>query len=807
MTRLRARYGAKDNGHALLWQSDTTIKLPSALLGLTDRPQGYEQPKEVWWPSLGCAPLGEYWAVWWTVPDRSAQRGGMVRSEVALWPLAEMGALTDLTAVLEELSGAPIPAAIPARLAYVADALLNPGNSTPVLLGLEDWPGILVGLWRRLSAPVRREMAARVALTPPQSGESVAEPRLYVAPSGRRLQWPGRLRLEDAAASSSIIPSRGARWLAGQSDAPLEEILAAYGSEWPNFAALNRAARVADGLEKIRDHSSAPDVTQAIALLRTLTTLPDSTTTRALQQEAIRQMVAHLSQADYPTVKSLANIALAPENTQELSKAVLKWVENQALSLPLPDAGDLLHRAMRTELEGWWRHGVTEALRLAFAQPFGDWPRQTLRWLGLANAHLALNQLLPATLETEAGLLPAAAEIVLSDEALCAVQGQCGQRNWSRLHAHVIHKALPPVEQLPRQLAFSGEVQPGLAYLVMQLPGEVVLAQTLSKPEPPLLPLMAERTRQQPALLAGLNPGEAPWRVLWAAHVHAGGTPWPPGVNQSQLARQLLDAVLSGAKADDLLVSLAGDLADPVLAHPQRAQLWARLGYSAQTTLLTTCAQRFLQLLQTPTEPEPPLSQAILAQVQTSPRSALSIATVAGWSVCGDEDQVCRWLEHSASTDWTPATAQRLGQVAAQRRWSQLAKAMYSQCCWKNRVLAHGVQACVELLPWWDQCAFACFYAPSPSKALDHNMLARRVAEVGADLAPHEALDYWERAGGKRKDLSDKTRPSEQWHEVARRANDGAIKGGMGALISELLETYPQNRDLRELEDLLKSSR
>ena len=84
MTMLRARYGVKDNGHALLWQNDSSVKLPPSLLGLSDRPQGYEQPGEQWWPSVGCAPLSEYWALWWTVPDNSAQRGGMVRSEVAI---------------------------------------------------------------------------------------------------------------------------------------------------------------------------------------------------------------------------------------------------------------------------------------------------------------------------------------------------------------------------------------------------------------------------------------------------------------------------------------------------------------------------------------------------------------------------------------------------------------------------------------------------------------------------------------------------------------------------------------------------
>lgn len=803
MAMLRARYGAKDNSHTLLWQSDPAIKLPIALLGLTDRPQGYEQPGEVWWPSVGCAPLGEYWALWWTLPDSSAKRGGMVRSEVALWPMAEIGALPDLSGVLQELSGEPFPAASSERLSSFAEAVLNPIVNTSVVLGLDDWPEFLAGLWPRLSPSLRCQFSARVALTPPQSGESVAEPWVYGAPSGRRLQWPGRQRVE----ADTLFASRAARWLAGHQDALLEEVLAAYDSDCPDLAALRRAGRAADGLERLRNDSSAADAAQAIALLRTLVTLPETKATQQLQQEAIAGIASNLSAADYPTVKSLANVPLLADDARPLLRSMVEWVENQVLTLALPDAGDLLSRATKSELQSWWRQGVCEALRLGFSQLSGDWPRQTLCWMGLNLAHPVLNELLPGDPDAETGLLGAATRLALPDGELQACQAQCGRRNWSRLHAHILHNSVPPAQQLPSQLAFPGTVEAGLAYLVEKLPGDIVLAQTLATPEPPLLPLAAQRTCQQPDLLAELNPGEAHWRTLWAAHIQVGGTHWPPGANQAQLASQLVDAVLDGAKADSLVMALADELADTVVTHPQRARIWPMLGHGAAAHLLVACARRFIQHLQSPieSEPEQPFSQAILAQTQSGPRSAVLIATVVNWSVCADEQTVCRWLEQSASAGWTQTTAEKLGQATLRRGWSWLTATMYSQCRRGNRAMAFGVQFCMALLPMWDRLVFACSYAPSPSKAIDQNVLVRRVAELGEELAPHEALYYWERAGGKRKDINAGARPSEQWQDMARRANNGGIKEyGLLGLVNELLHSFSRNSKLQELQEILQ---
>lgn len=224
MTPLRAKYGAKDNRHDLLeWQGHSS-PLPSELLGLTDMPCGTFAPGDCWWPSVGCEPLGDWWALWWTVPDSDATRGGMVKSEVALWPLAEIGHFADLRPVMASLAGLDeIPPTPTDLLSAVAEALVtSETGKPPVVVGLEAWPSIIADLWLRLWPEARQAFSARVALSPPQSGESVAPPWLFGIPSTRTSEW-SRHRLVTANAATKTS-NRAAAWLMGNDDPTFETI-------------------------------------------------------------------------------------------------------------------------------------------------------------------------------------------------------------------------------------------------------------------------------------------------------------------------------------------------------------------------------------------------------------------------------------------------------------------------------------------------------------------------------------------------------------------------------------------------------
>jgi len=181
----RASYGVKNNSHALLHTNCTESQLPYELLGLTDKPPGTGTLGECWWPSVGCGPIGEWWTLWWTLPDENAERGGMVRSEVMLWPLNEIGLVNDLRPAMKELSGLDISEPNVKVLHCIAEELISGKHEPVVLQDLENWPGYITALWSQLWPSARQNLSMRVVLSPPQGGESISPPWMYCIPQSR----------------------------------------------------------------------------------------------------------------------------------------------------------------------------------------------------------------------------------------------------------------------------------------------------------------------------------------------------------------------------------------------------------------------------------------------------------------------------------------------------------------------------------------------------------------------------------------------------------------------------------------------
>lgn len=791
--------------HALLdWEGSPT-RLPSDLLGLTDKPPGSYAPGDRWSPSVGCGPVEGFWALWWTQPDEQASRSGMVRSEVALWRLDEIGGVNDLRPVMESLGGHGLISLPPAELlGAVAEALLSASSSRPVLPDLDVWPGVIAALWARLWPEARRVFSARVAISPPQGGESVAPPWIFGIPPERALQWSGYRVI--AAAPSAAQPSRAAAWLVATKDPTLEEVLAACSPLPADLGALRRVARAADRLERLRE---APNPQHALNLLRTLLTLargPDAAVT--LKKEASNALVAGFLGETSSFVSSLANLDLSqlPEGGS-LESALGSWIRRWAADLSLEEASRLLNMLSPDRATSWWQEGVRVPLSAELSNPEPRWAKAALQWLGLPNAAGVLRTLLPATEGVEQCLLDVTSGVEPVKATLHQIQHEAAQRGWSRIHAWAAMNALPPREAFQAQRAFLGDPSAGLAFLVERLPGPVVVEEAVSLPDAQLVGLVARRTKREPNLLRSLDAGQPGWRALWAAHVAAGGVRWPPDADRNALGRALLDAVLEGDEPEGLVAALAEDQAEIALDHPKRAALWEVLSSAGRTALLPRVAEALVRRCdagRSISTVEHPLSEAIASWARRTRPSARVVAALLKWNVQVSEEEFIRWLDGPKRSEWT-SVAYEVGQAVLSRGWKRAAEAIYDRrYVTELRLVA---EACQELLSSWQRWVLAWILKPRIFNNSDDAPLVHRIAELGANLAPDGLDDLWERAGGERKRLPRWGSPDARWREAARLAQNGSLKGGLRALVKELRVDAPYNGDLHELETILVERR
>ncbi len=785
----RASYGARDDMHdALAW--DGPGSLPPGLLGLTDKPPGSLAPGERWWPSVGCGPVGGWWALWWTRPDDRARRGGMVRSEVALWRLDQVGDVDDLRPVLESLGETTVVPPADRTLAAVSESLLLPDITCPILSDLDIWPGVIAALWARLWPAIRPTFSARVATSPPQGGESVAQPWLFCIPPSRAPQWSEYPQIK--LASQSQPTSRAARWFAGRPDAEFEEVLSECSPPPENLRTLGQVARAAERLELLR---AVPTAQHALDLLRTLTVLaPRPSVALDLKREALNVLALEVAYATAGFVSSLANLEVEklPEDVS-LERALAAWTSCRAPELPIEDVVGLLTSKARE----WWQRAVRGELSRGFAEPDRRWARTALHWLGEGRAALALRSLLPATPLVEQRLVDAVEGAELTASEFEHLRQQTAERGWPRLHAWAVLHTQPPRDALRVQRARFG-AQDGLDILIARLPGDAVVDEAIARPDPQLMALVARRTVAMPELLDAMNAAEPAWRSLWAAHVAGGGAPWPPAGNRGELVASLLGAVLAGQEPSGLVVMLADDLVNFVVEYAQRTELWAKLSDAGRAALVPRVAEAVLARCESGhafASIERPLADAVIERARRVRICARGIAMLLHSELPLDEQEMIRWLNGVSRSDLA-VVVESVGRAALARRWRRTAEVLYGlRLC--GAEFQRAAELCQELLPSW-QRAWLTWSGRTSDAAL-----ARRLAEIGAALAPDGLDDLWERAGGRRGQLKTGATPEVRWREATALAEGGALQGRLGAIARELRVDFLYNDDLRELQRLL----
>lgn len=798
----RARYGDKADSHASLHWDGPPKELPTELLGLTDRPPGVTSPGERWWPSVGCAPLGQWWALWWTVPDFNSPRGGMVRSEVALWNLDQIGTVETLEPTLTLLSGGQ-PIVRPSRdaLHAISTALILDEPGKLAVPDLEIWPGILASLWERLWPAAREGFSARVALSPPQGGESLRLPWLLGIPPKRAPEWI-KHRVVDLRVSPK--EDRAADWLVGDADSTVEEVIAACPELTADLGSLRRVVRAADRLDGLRRSASAE---RAADLLRTLTNIaPERNAASSLKTEALESLRANVLSAPVSAVLSLANLRAEQLPAGSLPEQQLReWIDQQAPSLPLAAGLRILELLLPRQAELWWQTAVREEISTHLHAPSPEWSKTALDWISsLGTGGQIANDLLPTDPQIERCLLSALIDARLAPTSLASIRQRAAERGWSQLHAGVLMQLYVEHEALRQQRLFTGDVFPGLGLLVNRLSGSAVVAHLIAEPAPGLERLVAERTAREPQLLGPIDPRLTAWRSLWMAHIAAGGPRWPPDCDRKSVGQELLNSALSGEDPKGLIKALAPDLADIAFELESRQILWTPSAASESRALLAPLATILLSRLEAGQgipEPELPLAQEVLtltSETTTTP-SPVVIVAILSWAVAISEQTVIRWIKMRQYDGWAGFSA-ALGTAVLDKGWKRAAAEIYD--LW-SRGRSDFLQAAIEckpLLNWWDREVLSW----SSDRHRNTAILAKRLGELGGSLAPDRLDDLWERAGGDRKFLPTGGTPDIRWLAAVNLAHNGSLPHGLRGLVDALLKDLPYNDKLRELSQLLR---
>lgn len=800
---IRASYGVVDNAHALI-KCDGDIKLPSELAGLTDRPVGNLRPGEDWGVSVGCTQVGIWWAIWWTTPDFHANRQGMVRSEVALWPIESIGQLCDLRPILCELSGmSAIAPAIEDHLAVVAAALIRRKGEAVVVCGdIKEWPSILAELWLRLWPEARKDFSTRVELSPPSNTGASDQPWVYAVPSHLAPQWHSRQCKLDLSYSTVFndTKNRAALYLAGREDKELEKILTDIAPKTSDLSCLPKVARIAESIIKLEEAQSFDD---ALAMLRTLIALDlVVTNTDDYKSRAISVVADQFERCSPNQAAAIANIELPSlPLTNVLSESLSHWARNNIATMQFDDSAMLIQKLRAGEALPWWQSAITKSIKTGVSGSHREWSSAAVFWLTVPALNEVTDKLVVQEKGIERKLFQAAVDMSLSGQQISRLRSCSYKQKWPLLHGWALANSMEITKALDVQYEMKDKARLGLKYILDYFPEEEVFKEILGRDDEFLAQHASSLAIKSPRLIKLLDLSKVVDRKILAQYGCSGGDLPPKYFSAEKQGEALLDAVIDGEGSYGLVGMLYAWLFDVVIALPRRRLLWENLEKKESDLLLPHVAVGLMNKASFKKPilyPEPELAEEILNQMYKSQPSPAAVRSVLDWNVSIDEGQIIRWLSEFGKLDWQYSD-QIISRAIRAKQLKRVAESLYHRRH-SNPEVCPTLFLCHELLSSWHQFSLKWNPVSGGEKKANEFVLATRLAEVGAELFPEGPDDLWERAGGRKQDLETTGTAARRWRNATSLAARGKLSNGLLPILQELKQEYPENSDLIEFE-------
>jgi hypothetical protein len=802
-----AKYGFKNNSHDLLgWDGEG--QLPSELLGLTDKPAGHISPSEKWWPAVNCGRVGDWWAIWLIEPDPEAPRGGMVKSQVLLWPINEISKVKDLGEFISTLFSQKIETPSETNQLIICNLFneLTSNNQILIVDSVELIPHIIESLWINLWGEAKENFAIRVSFAPPQSFNSAKHPTFYCVPSSLTNQWFNK----DVKVLSSIITtelSRAAKYLSGYSDKTINELVEACGLETGKIQFIGRLARAANNIELFREQGNASNT---IASLRSILACSGKVTAASgYKTELMQALKAHINKntISVEEILSLSNISEENIDKKKLPKQeLINWVSDSLLNVAPERFSNVFDRCSPEKSKKWWCTGVEIGIQNLLDTTKAD--EALLSWLLMDSFSSLAEKFVYTASNIDHRLFELAngKRQKFSPVELRKLESIALNNNFPQLYSIVIHQIYSESLLFNKLINSMKGWEKGVPFLVEKLQGLTLLDAIEIEELNFIIPSVASRSNKDVNILKGIDIANKGAFILWCMQLENKGGFYPPNVDKNSFRKKLY-VNLNSKLSNELLGTIVSELYEYVLKQSDRTDFWKIFDSSQRKILadkLVAKIVHFPNLLFNIKLEEKELIQAITDYFNSNLNiPSIFLISFLELPLARNEHDILKWIFKVNRSDWS-MHAGKLGEIILLRQWKSIAKTLYKESCGflaNKSYLKPAVVKSESLLSPWERTVLG-FSSGTPSTS-NREQLVNRLSSIAAGLAYDRLETIWVSVGGNSGVLHTHGTAFTKWHYAIKAADAGALSGGMKDILNQLLEDYPNNRDLQELRILI----
>ena len=807
----QALYGEARGGHSLLEASrnDAVSREIVQRLDLPDTaPPGVE-----WSPFLRGFPYRDRYLLSRTFLDTRASRGGMVFSHALIAPLDEIVRTSDLRPLLALLTSdaRSRPPAISINLVDItthppeADDLLDMAEALASMIelpivraGQAGFDELVVGLWARLLAGMRRHFAFRLSFGPNDLVEDLT-PALVCTPHSMVGRWtkyrvikPSKVHQPTSLASAV---------LSGQGDSStLVGFMGEIGVEPSTFTDL----RLFDKACRLSCEESPPEnCIGAVRLVGKLSPSPDVGCVR--KEFLVLRLLEAMSKASAEHILLMRNLQLSAFPSPFRVWQTLKtWVVENIY--PQAQDRDMLS-ALQDANSGCavpeWQAAFLDGLAAAARACKSYFRNAFWRWI----------QTCPDVVDSALYkvLAESSVERCLAEAAPCKIGKDIAEtilalarsRRWLRIHGVVLSAFCNPLDSVRQQITVDTDLSfiEGVRLSLRNSRPDEVVNCALEIGDRRTILLASELVAKRPDLLTQVNVREMNAQAVWREALVINYDSWQGPVNPEEAFHTLLNSFLDGGETDlSLIDQLSATPVGDLVSYPRRDEVWLQMEGATLKKLLSATATGWLKHASdghVPFRPETKLQSALLAKdeleqtlnelVPGSVGRAISIISVLdGYT---ENRFKCLIPKIISSSDWLSVPeVEEVGRLIMDREWKTTAECLVEQYRSGQHALRPSLSMFYKLLDFWTRYSLGL---KRQSKSEKWNAFE----DLATQLYPGGPSDegVWERAGGSNGDLSFRETGRNQWREALRKVRSG--KGvHLIAILEVMKEDFPNNR-------------
>lgn len=824
----QAVYGSDRGGHAYLRGSATTLEpIFKALAWAADLPSTL--PANVAWQGyLRGLTVDSYYVLFYTQPDESAPRAGMVVSRAAFIPLSDLATLDNLSplaAALREplVKGQSIePFAmepgeaedsgqstnIPPLVASAANGFVTKTQLPIVHFGQQGFDDAMLDLWRRLPGELRAQMSFGLSFGP-QDTEG-RELLVVCTPEVLRGRWVGFTALSDASNVEALTPAASALLNVSQGR-QLRDFAARLEFPLNSFKALSLLEQA------YQAYSRGTSVQDHINVVRMLASLSKANNKGLIiKAEVLKKLDSQVAFMTVSDVRLLRNLELSAfQNPSAFWKTVECWVTHEmfVLSNDITLVGLSLADAVSNNAVDDWCNSVIAGIRKTLARPRVPAALMHSIWKAFESAPSNVGQLLELFIsgsEVETELCAAAPDNLSSSVAEALVDAAAQRELWS-VCGTVLATQYDPriaVECLLRLLVKTKNTSGVVAALSRATPEQKVDV-AVHLDDVRVTEIAGKACTQDTTLLGNFDILQPVWfDILEIVLAHD-----QDALREVPSSEGLVDRLISQTSTGTDLVRIWSVVARTCLSNlvaaKGRAGAWAILPPVPRIAILKKTAEAWLDQFARGRQDSAFLEQELAIAVEAfaresdffgkSMRTAPSVAVRylleihqgSDWTV---RNSIKDLAENVPLNGLTLFDAEALGRGIRDRQWSACASAAFDAAR-KRADFIPVVRECKELLGIFERIALA--WEINLDSSVSPDDLWALLESHAAQLYPFGPTDgeIWSRSGGANEELLNEGNGKARWHRALK-----DVRAGRGVnplrLLEQMHEEFPNNKAL-----------